>query len=109
MNRRGPVGSGHSFSNGFGTSYGRVVYYLVVALDWLSEEHSSIQPLADPERVAWVLRVLGKLYPDRTYETVKKIAPEGVTIEQMAVFEAPILEELGMLELAHNYSGVSQD
>lgn len=86
--------------NGFGTSNGHAVYYLVVALDSLTEERASIQPLADAERAAWAVRVLSNHYPERTYETVKKIAPEGVTIEQMEVFAGPIEEDLGRLELA---------
>jgi hypothetical protein len=102
MSRRGPIGSGQHFSNGFGTSSGRVVYYLVVALDWVHEKRGIIQPLADAERAAWAVRVLGNQYPDRTYETVKKYAPEGVTIEQMEGFEAPLVEDLSKLEIAHN-------
>ena len=102
MSKRGPIGSGRLFSNGFGTSAGRVVYYLVVALEWVHEKRGIIQPLADAERAAWAVRVLGNQYPDRTYETVKKYAPEGVTIEQMEVFEAPVVEDLSKLEIAHN-------
>ncbi|HCJ7658261.1 hypothetical protein R4K01_12920 [Pseudomonas aeruginosa] len=102
MNRRGPIGSGQHFSNGFGTSSGLVVYYLVVAWDWVHEKRGIIQPLADDARAAWAVRVLGNQYPGRTYETVKKYAPEGVTIEQMEFFEAPVVEDLSKLEIAHN-------
>lgn len=100
MKRRGPIGSGRHFSNGFGTSSGRVVYYLVVAWDWTHEKRSIIQPLADDCRAAWAIRVLSAHYPERTYEAVKKYASEGVTVEQMEAFEAPVVEDLGMLELA---------
>lgn len=100
MSRRGPIGSGHQFSNGFATSSGGVVYYLVTALDWLHEKRGIIQPLADEGRAAWAVRVLANQYPDRVYETVKKFAPEGVTVEQMEVFEAPVVEDLGKLETA---------
>lgn len=88
--------------NGFGTSAGRVVYYLVVAWEWVHDKRGIIQPLADAERAAWAVRVLGNHYPDRTYETVRKYAPEGVTIEQMEFFEAPVVDDLGKLEMAHN-------
>lgn len=102
MSRRGPIGSGQHFSNGFCTSSGRVVYFLVVAWDSVHEKRGIIQPLADAERAAWAVRVLGNHYPDRAYETVKKFTPEGVTVEQMEVFEAPVVEDLGKLEIAHD-------
>jgi hypothetical protein len=102
MSRRGAIGSGQHFSNGFGTCGGMVVYYLVVSWGWAHEKRGIVQPLADDARAAWAMRVLVNQYPDRTYETVKKIAPEGVTIEQMEAFEAPVVEDLGKLEIAHN-------
>lgn len=86
--------------NGFGTSNGHVVYYLVAALDSLSEERASAQPLADADRAAWAVRVLSNHYPGRTYEAVRMIAPDGVTIEQMEVFAGWVEEDLGRLELA---------
>lgn len=101
MSARAHTACGVGPRNGFGTSNGNVVYYLVVAFDSITEERASVQPLADTDRAAWAVRVLSNHYPDRTYETLKKIAPEGVTIEQMEVFEGPVLEDLGKLEIAH--------
>ena len=95
------MGSGRRFSNSFGTSAGRVVYYQLVAWDWIHETRGILQPLADEARTAWAVRVLSNHYPDRTYETVKQYAPESVTIEQMEGFEALVVDDLTKLELAH--------
>lgn len=101
MIKHGGIGSARRFSNSFGTSAGRVVYYQLLAWDWIHAERGIIQPLADAGRAAWAVRVLGNHYPDRTYETVKRYAPESVTIAQMEWFEAPVVDDLTKLELAH--------
>ena len=77
-----------------------VVYYLVIAWDAVNEKRGIIQPLCDESRATWAIGVLSAHYPDRTYEALKRYAKKGVTTEQMEAFEAPIVEDLGMLKLA---------
>jgi hypothetical protein len=77
------------------------VYYQLVAWDWVHDERGIIQPLADEARAAWAGRVLANHYPGRSYETVKRYTPESVTIDQMEGFEAPVVDDLTKLELAH--------
>lgn len=89
--------------NAFGTDFGLVVYYAVVAWDNIHDERGIIQPLDTEERAAWAIRVLNGLYPDQTYETVKKIAKEDVTAEQMEPFLQLVLDDLAKLEIAQKY------
>lgn len=89
--------------NGFGTSFGQVVFYALVAWDNIHDERGIIKPLDTKERAAWAIRVLNGLYPDRTYETVKNIAKEGVTAEQMEPFLQYVLDDLAKLEIAQKY------
>lgn len=65
--------------NAFGTDFGVVVYYAVVAWDHLEEERSIIQPLDTEGRADWAIRVLSVTYPNRVYQAVKKHAKEDVT------------------------------
>lgn len=89
--------------NGFGTSFGQVVYFAVVAWDNIHDERGIVQPLDTEERAAWAIRVLNDVYPDRKYETVKKIAKEDVTAEQMEPFLQLVLDDLTKLEIAQRY------
>lgn len=89
--------------NGFGTSFGKIVYYAVIAWDNIHDDRGIVQPLDTEEHAAWAIRVLGGLYPDRTYETVKKFAKEDVTAEQMEPFLQLVLDDLTKLEIAQRY------
>ncbi|MFI8480146.1 hypothetical protein ACIGCM_06205 [Pseudomonas sp. NPDC078700] len=102
MRRQSTIGSGKRLNGGFGKSAGLVVYYVVVAWVHIHEKRGIIQPLANAERASWAVRVLGHHYPERTYETMKMYAHEGVTTQQMEAFETPVVDDLGKLEVAHN-------
>lgn len=94
--------------NGFGTSFGQVVFYALVAWDNLHDEHGIIQPLDTEERADWATRVLHGLYPDRTYAAVKRYAKEGTTAEQLEPFLQLVLDDLAKLEIAQKYGIDSQ-
>lgn len=79
---------------------GLVEYYLVVAWDCLNEKRAIIQPLANKARADWAVGVLAGVYPDRAYSILKGNGKPGTTIEQMEAAEAPVIEDLGRLEIA---------
>jgi len=87
-------------SSSYTEEAGMVVYYLVVAWDAVNAKRGIVQPLCDESTATWAAGVLSAHYPDRTYETVKRYAKKGVTIEQMEAFGAPVMEDLNMLKLA---------
>lgn len=101
MRNQSTIGNGKRLSGGFSKSAGLVVYYVVVAWEHIHDKRGIIQPLADAERASWAVRVLGHHYPERTYETMKMYAQEGVSTQQMEAFEAPVVDDLSKLEVAH--------
>ncbi|MFI8482897.1 hypothetical protein ACIGCM_20245 [Pseudomonas sp. NPDC078700] len=102
MRSQSTIGNGKQLSGGFSKSAGLVVYYIAAAWEHIHEKRGIIQPLGNAERASWAVHVLGHHYPERTYETMKMYAQEGVTTQQMEALEVPVVDDLGKLEVAHN-------
>lgn len=86
--------------NTFGTEYGALIYYVAVDFEHVHAERGIVQPLDTAARADWAIGVLSKRYPERSYESVRRLAPDNITAEQMEVFAAPVLDDLSKLELA---------